>query len=263
MMSSSDPIYLEKHDAIAHLVLNRPEKRNALNRQVWETIPVLAKEIEADRDIKVVIVRGATPIAFSAGADIAEFDEVHATPDTAAAYDEMVREAFVTLAQLDRPTIAMVSGVCYGGGCALALSCDLRYADETATFCIPPARLGLVYTLQETKQLSDLVGPSKAKEMLMGARVIEAEEALQVGIATRLFSQGDLMRETQAFAEQLCGLSQVTIRAVKKIVSEIEQGACDDNERTHALVKDGFTKADYLEGRDAFLAKRPAKFTYR
>lgn len=130
-------------------------------------------------------------------------------------------------------------------------------------FAFPPARLGLVYTLLETRRLTDLVGPSKAKEMLMGARVIEAEEAVQVGIATRLFRQDDLMRETQAFAEQLCRLSQVTIRAVKKVVGEIEQGACDDNEFTHELIADGFTEPDYLEGRDAFLAKRPAKFTYR
>ncbi len=260
---SSDPIYLEKRGEIAHLVFNRPEKRNALNRRVWESIPQLARQIEADRDIKVVIVRGATPVAFSAGADIAEFDEVHATPETARKYDETIREAYNALYRLDRPTIAMISGVCFGGGCALALTCDLRYADETAKFCIPPARLGLVYTLLETKRLTDLVGPSKAKEMLMGARVIEAEEALQVGIATRLFGQDELERETQAFAEQLCGLSQVTIRAVKQVVAEIEQGTSDDNARTHALIADGFTKPDYLEGRDAFLAKRPAKFTYR
>ncbi|PON12790.1 hypothetical protein C2W62_37770 [Candidatus Entotheonella serta] len=93
--------------------------------------------------------------------------------------------------------------------------------------------------------------------------MIEAEEALRVGIATRLFGQDELERETLAFAEQLCGLSQVTIRAVKQVVAEIEQGACDDNERTHDLIRDGFTKTDYMEGRDAFLAKRQAKFTYR
>jgi enoyl-CoA hydratase/carnithine racemase len=87
---SSEPIYLEKHADIAHMVFNRPEKRNALNRYIWETIPQLAREIEADRDIKVVIVRGATPVAFSAGADMAEFDEVHATPEAARHYDGTV-----------------------------------------------------------------------------------------------------------------------------------------------------------------------------
>jgi enoyl-CoA hydratase/carnithine racemase len=259
----SEPIYCETHGEIAHIVLNRPEKRNALNRAIWESIPRVVEAIEADRDVKVVIVRGANRQAFSAGADIAEFEEVHATPESAHAYEEMIRRAYSTLAAIDRPTIAMVSGVCFGGGCALALNCDLRYADETARFCIPPARLGLVYTLQETKRLTDLVGPSKAKEMLMGARVIEAEEALQTGIVTRLFAAEVLERETRAFAVHLCTLSQFTIRAVKSVVAEIDQGECDDNARTQALALDAFTQPDYREGRDAFLEKRVARFTYR
>ena len=260
---SSEPIYLDKQGDIAQIVLNRPEKLNALNQEIWTAIPRLTQTIEADHDIKVVIVRGASPRAFSAGADIAEFETVHATPESAHGYENLVRDAYEALAALDRPTIAMVSGVCFGGGCALALSCDLRYADETARFCIPPARLGLVYTLQETKRLTDLVGPSKAKEMLMGAKIIEAEEALQVGLATRLFASDVLERETQAYADQLCSLSQFTIRAVKKVVSEIEAGHCDDNDVTQALALAAFTQADYREGRDAFLEKRTATFTYR
>ncbi len=260
---SSEPIYLEKQGDIAHLVLNRPEKLNALNQAIWQAIPELTQRIEADHDIKVVVVRGTSPRAFSAGADIAEFEQVHATPERAHAYEDMVREAYTALSLLDRPTIAMVSGICFGGGCALALSCDLRYADETARFCIPPARLGLVYTLYETKRLSDLVGPSKAKEMLMGAKIIEADEALQVGLATRLFSAESLEQETRAYAEQLCSLSQVTIRSVKKVVAEIEAGHCDDNDLTQALALNAFTQSDYREGRDAFLEKRTAQFTFR
>ena len=244
-------------------MLNRPEKLNALNQEIWTAIPQLTQRIEADSDIKVVIVRGTSSRAFSAGADIAEFETVHATPESAYAYEDKVREAYLALSALDRPTIAMVSGICFGGGCALALSCDIRYADETARFCIPPARLGLVYTLQETKQLTDLVGPSKAKEMLMGAKIIEAEEALQIGLATRLFTSDALARETQAYAEQLCALSQYTIRSVKKVVSQIEAGHCDDNDVTQSLALGAFSQVDYQEGRDAFLEKRPATFTYR
>jgi enoyl-CoA hydratase/carnithine racemase len=259
----SEPIYHETHGEIAHIVLNRPGKRNALNRSIWESIPKIVEVIEADREAKVVVVRGATRQAFSAGADIAEFEDVHATPESAHAYEEMIRFAYCALAAMDRPTIAMVSGVCFGGGCALALTCDIRYVDETARFCSPPARLGLVYTLQETKRLTDLVGPAKAKEMLMGARVIEAEEALQTGIATRLFASETLERETLGFAEHLCSLSQFTIRAVKKIVAEIDQGESDDNARTQALALEAFTQPDYCEGRTAFLEKRAARFTYR
>ena len=159
--------------------------------------------------------------------------------------------------------IAQVAGYCFGGGCALALACDIRYADRTATFRIPPATLGVVYTLRETKRLADLVGPSKAKEMLMGAKIIEADEALSCGLVTRLFNADELEQETFAFAQNLCGLSQMTIRAVKTIVNEISGGETDENAVSRQLRAEAFEGPDYREGRDAFLEKRKPKFQYR
>jgi enoyl-CoA hydratase len=260
---SGQPIYLATRGAIAELVLNRPAKRNALTTEMWQAIPKLAAEAAADPELKVLIVRGASPEAFCAGADIGQFDQVHASRESRLAYRGAVGAAYSALAELAKPTIAMVRGVCFGGGCALALCCDLRYADPSARFCIPPARLGLAYSLKETKRLVDLVGPAKAKEMLMGARVIEAEEALAIGLATRLFAAADLERETLAFAEQLCALSQFTIRAVKQIVGEILNGAVEDTELSRRLTESQFEGPDYLEGRRAFLEKRKPAFTYR
>ena len=260
---SDDPIYLNRRGEIAELILNRPEKRNAMNLGVWQAIPKLIGEVAADADIKVLILRGGTPEAFSAGADISEFETVHASADSARAYHAQVHDAYDAIAGLNKPTIAMVQGVCYGGGCAVALKCDLRYGDLTAKFCIPPATLGLAYSLRETKSLSDLVGPSKAKEMLMGARVIEAQEAEVIGLATRIFPADNLERETYAFAERLCGLSQYSIRAVKQNVGEILDGATDETENSRALAMGAFENPDYVEGRDAFLQKRKAAFTYR
>ncbi len=260
---SEPSIYLATQGAIAQLVLNRPAKRNALSVEMWRAIPKLAAEAAADPEVKVLIMRGASPEAFCAGADIGEFDQVHASSATRQSYRSTVGAAYAALAELERPTIAMVQGVCFGGGCALALCCDLRYADPGASFCIPPARLGLAYSLKETKRLVDLVGPAKAKEMLMGARVIEAEEALRIGLATRLFAAADLERETLAFAEQLCGLSQFTIRAVKQIVGEILNGAVEDTELSRRLFESQFEGPDYLEGRRAFLEKRRPAFTWR
>jgi enoyl-CoA hydratase/carnithine racemase len=154
----------------------------------------------------------------------------------------------------------MVQGVCFGGGCALAVCCDLRYADESATFCIPPARLGLAYSLAETRRLVELVGPSKAKEMLMGARVIAADEALRIGLATRVFRAADLERETLAFAEVLCGLSQFSIRATKAVIRDILDGAVAETATSRRLLEEQFQSADYIEGRDAFLEKRAPNF---
>ena len=259
---SERPVYLEKHGEVADVVLNRPDKLNALNKEVWEGIIELMGQVEADHDIKVVILRGANERAFAAGADISEFPVVHATPESARTYHGVIRQAYDAVANIDRPTIAMVQGICFGGGCALALCCDLRYADTTSRFCIPPAKLGIAYSLHETKRLMDLVGPSRAKEMLMGAKVIPAQEALQIGLATRLFAPDEVERETRAFAAHLASLSQFTIRAVKTIAHEIVEGAVEETETSRGLSRQAFEGPDYKEGRSAFLEKRAPKFTY-
>ncbi|MBT4686605.1 MAG: enoyl-CoA hydratase [Rhodospirillaceae bacterium] len=260
---SNDPIYLTKSGEIAEIILNRPAKLNALNSQSWDGIIELFGQAGADDDIKVVILRSSAPRAFAAGADISEFPVVHATPESAGAYHDKIREAYDAISSLNKPTIAMIRGVCFGGGCAIALNCDLRYIDPTAHFCIPPARLGIAYSLHETKRLSDLVGPAKAKEMLMGAKVIQSDEALSNGLATRMFDADALEAETKDFAQQLCGLSQFTIRAVKTMVDEISEGATDETDTSHRLRAEGFVGADYIEGRSAFLEKRKASFPFR
>jgi enoyl-CoA hydratase/carnithine racemase len=252
-------IELEIDGAVAQLVLNRPGKRNALNQEMWAAIPGLAGQIALERAVRVVILRGA-PEAFCAGADIAEFDEVFAAVATARAYRELVHAAYDAVAALPLPTIAMIRGACFGGGCALALCCDLRYADPSARFCIPPARLGLAYSLAETKRLVDLIGPAAAKEMLMGARVIEAEEALRLGLATRLFAAAELEDATLAFARRLCSLSRFTIAATKQVVAEILAGATAETARTRALFEAQFEGPDLAEGRRAFLEKREPDF---
>ena len=255
------PIETIKDGPIATLVLNRPKKRNALNEAMWRGIAERADELAADPSVRVLVLRGADPTAFSAGADIAEFDRVHASPETADAYRQVVDAAYQALASLEMPTIAMIQGVCFGGGCALSLCCDLRYADRSASFCIPPARLGLVYSLKETKRLADLVGPSKAKEMLMGAYVVDAEEALGIGLATRLFETSELERETYAFAKHLAELSKATIGAVKIMMVEIANGATEDTDISRRLTEAQFESTDYIEGRRAFLEKRKPTFS--
>lgn len=257
------PVYMEERGEIAVMVLNRPEKLNALNHAIWASIPALCAEVADNREIKVLIVRGSTTQAFASGADIAEFPKVHATPDTARAYHHDIHTAYDALNGLEKPTIAMVQGYCFGGGCALALCCDMRYADTTSKFCIPPARLGIAYSLKETKRLYDLVGPSKTKEMLYGAKVIEAEEALRVGLATRLFRPEEIEAETFAFAEELCRLSQFSIRTIKRTTQSIGAGAQQADAELQARIMSGFEGADYREGRAAFLEKRKPNFTYR
>ena len=258
---SDREIEVVRDGPVATLILNRPEKRNALNEAMWREIANQAGWLGDDPSIRVLILRGADESAFSAGADIAEFDRVHASPKTAEAYRQVVDNAYEALAGLNKPTIAMIQGVCFGGGCALSLCCDLRYADRAASFCIPPAKLGLIYSLKETKRLTDLVGPSKAKEMLMGAYVVDADQALRIGLATRLFDEQDIEYETYGFARHLAELSQATISAVKVMMAEISKGASADTEVSRALVEGQFDSDDYVEGRKAFLEKRKPDFS--
>jgi len=260
---SNEPVLLRRDGEIAELVLNRPEKQNALNRAMWQAVARLAKEAGEDPTVRVLILRGASPQAFAAGADISEFKTVHATPEAAKDYGHAVHGAYDAVASLDKPTIAMVQGNCFGGGCALSLCCDFRYADSTGRFSIPPANLGIAYSFNETKRLADLVGPSKTKEMLFAARVVGAEEALRIGLIDQMYAPAEVEASTKAFARTLAEKSQFTIKAVKAYMRAIAAGADKDTPETAAIAKHAFANEDYREGVAAFMAKRKPKFTYR
>jgi enoyl-CoA hydratase/carnithine racemase len=177
-MDAESPVLVRRGGdaAIAEIVLNRPGKRNALGVASWRALVNACAGLAADPAVRVAVVRGAPP-AFSAGADIAEFGEVFRDAAAATAYNDLVQAALGAVERLEIPTIAMVAGDCVGGGCGLALACDLRFAAEGARFGITPARLGLAYTLADTRRLVDLVGPARAKDILFSARLLDAGEA--------------------------------------------------------------------------------------
>jgi enoyl-CoA hydratase/carnithine racemase len=249
-------------DAVATLVLNRPDSHNAIRLEMYEALPPLLRAIDDDSSVKVLVVRGAGRRAFASGADISEFRQVRANADTARAYNERVAAAEQALEGLTKPTIAMVHGYCIGGGCGLALACDLRFADEHASFAITPAKLGLVYSLESTKRLVDLVGPAQAKWVLMSGQRVDATRAHQVGIADEVVPADDLEKLTYEFAELLCTRAQFSIRATKRIVSRIVAGQTHDDEESRELRNSSFDTDDYAEGVRAFLEKRRPQFTW-
>ncbi len=255
------PIYLERSGAAGTIVLNRPERRNAISLAMWSALTDLLNEAEADDDIRVVVVRGVDGSAFAAGADIKEFESVHADPRTSRGYNAKVHEATERIARFPKPMIAMIQGPCVGGGCAIALGCDIRIADPTSRFAIPPAKLGLVYSLLDTKLLVDAVGPAKAKNMLYTGRLIEADEALAIGLVDRIIEPAKIEAETKELCEGICAGSQFTHRATKKIVRMILDGATEDSDDTLKLFDDAFQGEDYREGTRAFMEKRKPKFT--
>lgn len=255
-----DELYLEKDGSIATLVINRPEKRNPISFRMWQELPSLVAEVERDDQIKVLVLRGAGDAAFSAGADISEFDRFRADSEGARLYNQATHEGERALAGMSKPSIAMVRGYCIGGGCEIALACDFRFSDTTGRFGITPARLGIVYSLTATKQLVDLVGPATAKYILFSGQHLPAQRALQVGLVDELLQPDELAPRTREFAELLAGRSQHTIVNMKAIIGLISAGQVEDDERTLRMRNDSFDGEDYKEGVRAFLEKRPPQF---
>lgn len=254
-----DPVYLSRHDASAHLVLNRPDKRNALNEAMWRTIPELLAEAEADPAIKVLVVHGKGG-AFAAGADISEFEEVYATPERAEAYSKAISLALDTLAAFPKPTLASIEGACVGGGCAIALACDIRFAAQGAKFGITPAKLGLVYPFNDMRRLVQTVGASAAKDLLFTGRLIDAESAMQIGLINRLHPAGVLTHAVEEEVAQLARASSHTAAITKEMIARIEAGQTEECDHTRQLFLNAFSGAHFAEGYRAFIEKRAPQF---
>jgi enoyl-CoA hydratase/carnithine racemase len=243
----------------ARLELARPEKRNALDQAMWEAIPPLVEAAMANPAVRLLVLASATPGMFAAGADIAEFATASADPAWRAANREAIRAAQLSLARAPKPTLAIVDGDCVGGGCGLAIACDLRIASPRARFGITPAKLGLVYPLHDTRLLVDLVGPAWAKRLLTTGALIDAATALRIGLATDLADDPEAL--AAHIATELAATSGASHRWAKATVARVLDGATDDDAASLALFDAAFTGADFAEGVAAFLARRPPAFS--
>ncbi|WP_150292731.1 enoyl-CoA hydratase/isomerase family protein [Sphingobium estronivorans] len=251
-------VRLEKQGAVAHLLIDRAEKRNAFAQTMWEQFPILLGEVMADDTIKVVLLRSAVGGIFCAGADIAEFGAGALDPEWRAKNQDAISRAQYELARAEKPVIAVIDGDCVGGGCGLAIACDLRVASPRARFGITPAKLGLVYSLHDTKLLVDLVGPAQAKRILFTAQLLPAEEAQRIGLIEML--EEDPVAAATALAGTIATVSSHSVRNSKKIIRSILDGQAEDDAGTQALFASAFTGADFKEGVSAFLEKRKAVF---
>ncbi|MCG2841874.1 enoyl-CoA hydratase-related protein [Sandaracinobacter sp. RS1-74] len=249
----------ERRGAVGRLLIDRASKRNAFTQAMWEELPVALDRLLADSAVRVILMASAGGGAFSAGADIAEFAAGARDPAWRARNQTAIAEAQRRLARAGKPVIAAIEGDCVGGGCGLAIACDLRVAGPEARFGITPAKLGLVYSLHDTKLLVDLVGPSQAKRILFTAQLLPAAEALRIGLADVLAD--DPLAEAEALAEAIAGVSSHSVRESKLMVRRILDGQVEDDAETEALFGDAFAGADFAEGVDAFLNRRAARFS--
>ena len=197
------------------LVLNRPERRNALNADMWAAIPPLMQALDAAPDVRVIVIRGEGPEAFAAGADISEFGAARNDAAAARAYEELNGRAFHAIRGAAKPVIAMVRGFCIGGGLAIALACDLRIAVPEARFFYPVMRLGFLPQPSDPPRLTALVGPARARMILMAGQRIGADEALAWGLIDRIAESGDLMDVARALASDALGAEPGHVAAIK------------------------------------------------
>jgi enoyl-CoA hydratase/carnithine racemase len=246
---------LEIEDAVATLTIDRPSKRNAMSFEMWSAIPGLLDKVAADDEVRALVIRGTDH--FSAGADISEFATLRAGAEGAERYSHAVHAGERAIVGLPKPTIAAITGVCVGGGCEIALACDMRVAAPDARFGITPAKLGIVYNFTSTKQLVDVVGPAWARQILFTAEIIDADTALRIGLVNELTA--DPVARAMALATTMASRARVSVLGAKTIIGKITEGEHEDDE-VRALYAESVHSAEYAEGVAAFLDKRPPRF---
>jgi enoyl-CoA hydratase/carnithine racemase len=257
-------IDVSREGALGWIVFDHPERRNAISEEMWRALPQAAASLAGDPAVRVVVLRGAGEVAFVSGADISEFQRIRTGANAAGEYDALTDAAFSTLRALPKPVIAMVHGFCVGGGLALALSADLRFASEDARFAIPAARLGLGYSAAGIRVLVELVGPSHAKEILFSARLFDAPEALRMGLVNGVFPKAALEQAVRSSAQTIAENAPLTLTAVKRVVGELGvDEAQRDRAGVAAAIRACFESDDYREGVRAFLEKRRPRFQGR
>ncbi len=253
-------VRVERDGAIGWLIFDQIERRNAISAAMWDAIPAAVGELDADSRLRVIVMRGAGDVAFVSGADISEFEAVR-NAERAAEYAARNGRAFEALAELGKPLLALIHGFCVGGGAALALQADLRYAADDARFGIPATRLGLGYEAEGIESLARLVGPSTAAEMLFTARLYGAEEALRVGLVNAVLPKAELEPFVRDVATTIAANAPLSVRSAKLVLRELGRPAeLRDVRRIEESIRSCLASADYREGVQAFLEKRPPRF---
>lgn len=247
---------------IATVTLSNPTRMNAMQLGMWQSLHQTMYTLSADEQVRVLILRGDGDAAFVSGADITEFNQLRSTPEDVVFYDICVEAAEVAIGACTKPVIAAISGVCYGGGLGIALSCDLRYATPTARFCLPAGKLGLGYGLEDVQRIHRILGAANAAELLLTAKVYQGEEAIALGLTHGCID--DVFDHAQQVAERVAAFAPLTLKSIKMALQHLGHVVQAPSEaEIEEAVTACFGSEDYAEGRQAFSQKRTPVFKGR
>lgn len=261
MSQSYETLLVKRRERVAIITINRPDKRNALNIKTREEGAALLEKLSTDDRVRVVVFTGAGDKAFIAGADIAEFAGRTASMQR----DVMTgRSLFTAIDNFPKPVIAMINGYCLGGGCELALSCDVRIASENASFGQPEINLGIIPGGGGTQRLTRLVGEGKAMELILTGEIIDARTAFSIGLVNHVVPSDQLEAKTLEIASRIAEKGPIALRMAKEAVKLASRSNLDEGLRREVdLFALCFATEDKDEGVQAFLEKRKPEFKGR
>jgi enoyl-CoA hydratase/carnithine racemase len=258
----TDQILVQRDDTIATVTLNRPEKLNAMTKPMWRRLGEVMGELSADDGVRCIVITGAGVKSFSPGNDISEFETERSNVEQARAYGKILHGTLDTIRACRHPTVAMIRGICVGGGLEIAGLCDLRIAGESSRFGIPINRLGLVMAYPEIEVLISLVGRSAALEILLEGRVFGAGEAKEMGLISRVVADADVEKEALETARRIADGAPLVARWHKKFARRLAEPApltAEELDEGYAC----YGTADFKTGYKAFLAKTKPDFKGR
>ena len=253
-------VLFERENRVAILTINRPEKRNALDRATRLEISTVLDQVGSDRQVGILVVTGAGDKAFVAGSDLNEFGRM--TPlEVYEFLDTLAQRLYTRFEQLDIPVIAMINGVCLGGGCEIALACDLRIAADTARFGQPEINVGIMPGSGSTQRLTRLVGPGKAKELIFTGELIDAPEALSIGLVNRVVPASELRTAVMDLAHRIASKGAFSLKMAKRAINMAQEVGVTPGLGFEALAEVAcFCSPDKEQGMEAFFGNRKPEF---